>query len=235
MLINVASLWLKGVPGVNMSEMPSFSDAKCMIRLFLVTAAVRCVCSCEILHLCSSWHFCWQSLDSSCDIVCLKERIQKSQEEREKREERLLQTQTLQQTGNLLGRWYAQTSWDFLTHFWWLSRALNLGHMVWNLSLISHPYWRTLCASRPSPLLSSCLFLDMEEEEEMICLADPMRFITDPDFCYQEFARREEDHFQVFRVQVRTLCTSRWVLLSVYLYVCYGQRKYLFIIGWHQQ
>lgn len=32
-------------------------------------------------------------------MVCLKERIQKSQEEREKREERLLQTQTLQQTG----------------------------------------------------------------------------------------------------------------------------------------
>lgn len=42
----------------------------------------------------------------------------------------------------------------------------------------------------------------MEEEEEMICLADPSRFITDPDFCYQEFARKEEDHFQVFRVQV---------------------------------
>ncbi|KAI3351657.1 hypothetical protein L3Q82_020487, partial [Scortum barcoo] len=81
-----------------------------------------------------------QSLDSSCDMVCLKERIQKSQEEREKREERLLQTQTLQQA-------------------------------------------------------------DMEEEEEIICFADPMRFITDPDFCYQEFARREEDHFQVFRVQ----------------------------------
>lgn len=36
----------------------------------------------------------------------------------------------------------------------------------------------------------------------MICLADPSRFITDPDFCYQEFARKEEDHSQVFRVQV---------------------------------
>lgn len=33
-----------------------------------------------------------QSLDSSGDVTCLKERIQKSQEEREK--------QTLQQTGN---------------------------------------------------------------------------------------------------------------------------------------
>nr|XP_019941976.1 PREDICTED: sestrin-3-like [Paralichthys olivaceus] len=73
-------------------------------------------------------------------MACLKERIQKSQEEREKREERLLQTQTLQQT-------------------------------------------------------------DMEEEEEIICFADPSRFITDPNFCYEEFARREEDHFQVFRVQ----------------------------------
>ncbi|KAG7518729.1 sestrin-3-like [Solea senegalensis] len=81
-----------------------------------------------------------RSLDSSCDMICLKERIQKSQEQHEKREERHLQTQTLQQT-------------------------------------------------------------DSEEEEEMMCFADPSRFITDPDFCYQEFARREEDHFQVFRVQ----------------------------------
>lgn len=46
-----------------------------------------------------------------------------------------------------------------------------------------------------------CLFLETEEEET-VCFADPTRFITDPDFCYQEFARREEDHFQVFRVQV---------------------------------
>lgn len=44
----------------------------------------------------------------------------------------------------------------------------------------------------------------MEDEEEMIYSADPSRFITDPAFGYQEFARREEDHFQVFRVQVRT-------------------------------
>uniref|UniRef100_A0A3Q3VWB5 Uncharacterized protein n=1 Tax=Mola mola TaxID=94237 RepID=A0A3Q3VWB5_MOLML len=41
-----------------------------------------------------------------------------------------------------------------------------------------------------------CIFI-----EEVICFADPTRFITEPDFCYQEFARREEDHFQVFRVQ----------------------------------
>ncbi|XP_005799537.1 sestrin-3-like [Xiphophorus maculatus] len=81
-----------------------------------------------------------RSLDSSCDMVCLKERIQKSQEEQEKREERLLQAQTLQQT-------------------------------------------------------------DVEDEEEMLCFADPSRFITDPDFCYQEFARRDEDHLQVLRVQ----------------------------------
>uniref|UniRef100_H3DHD5 Sestrin 4 n=1 Tax=Tetraodon nigroviridis TaxID=99883 RepID=H3DHD5_TETNG len=42
---------------------------------------------------------------------------------------------------------------------------------------------------------------EMEEEEETLCLADPTRFTTDPDFCYQEFGRREDDHFQVFRVQ----------------------------------
>ncbi|CAL8356533.1 unnamed protein product [Merluccius merluccius] len=78
-----------------------------------------------------------RSLDSSCEMF-LKERIHKSQEEREKR---LLHTHTLQQT-------------------------------------------------------------ELEEEEETdVYLAEPSRFISDPDFRYQEFARREEDHFQVFRVQ----------------------------------
>lgn len=81
-----------------------------------------------------------KSLDSSNDVMCLKERIQKSKEEWEKRDERLMHTQTLQQT-------------------------------------------------------------DPEEEEELLCFADLSCFITDPDFCYQEFARRNDDHFQVFRVQ----------------------------------
>uniref|UniRef100_A0A3B4AWT9 Uncharacterized protein n=1 Tax=Periophthalmus magnuspinnatus TaxID=409849 RepID=A0A3B4AWT9_9GOBI len=45
-----------------------------------------------------------------------------------------------------------------------------------------------------------CVLLDLEEEEEVICFTDLSRFITDPEFCYQEFARRD-DHFQVFRVQ----------------------------------
>lgn len=62
--------------------------------------------------------------------------------------------------------------------------------------------------SPPLSLLSSFLFLDLEDEEEMMCFADPSRFITDPNFCYQEFARKEEDHFQVFRVQVRTANSS---------------------------
>uniref|UniRef100_A0A3B3VFQ3 Sestrin 4 n=1 Tax=Poecilia latipinna TaxID=48699 RepID=A0A3B3VFQ3_9TELE len=50
-------------------------------------------------------------------------------------------------------------------------------------------------------LVTTSLFLDVEDEEEMLCFADPSRFITDPDFCYQEFARRDEDHLQVLRVQ----------------------------------
>lgn len=41
------------------------------------------------------------------------------------------------------------------------------------------------------------------------------RFTTDPDFCYQEFARREDDHFQVFRVQVRTSTHHLWVGVCV--------------------
>lgn len=47
--------------------------------------------------------------------------------------------------------------------------------------------------------------MDEDEEEEMMCSTDPSRFVKDPDFGYQEFARQEEDHFQVLRVQVR-LC-----------------------------
>uniref|UniRef100_A0A8C2EVG3 Si:zfos-80g12.1 n=1 Tax=Cyprinus carpio TaxID=7962 RepID=A0A8C2EVG3_CYPCA len=44
----------------------------------------------------------------------------------------------------------------------------------------------------------SCL---KEQEDETMFSTDPSRFVTDPEFGYQEFARREEDHFQVFRVQ----------------------------------
>uniref|UniRef100_A0A8C1K0X6 Si:zfos-80g12.1 n=1 Tax=Cyprinus carpio TaxID=7962 RepID=A0A8C1K0X6_CYPCA len=43
--------------------------------------------------------------------------------------------------------------------------------------------------------------LDVEQEDETMFSTDPSRFVTDPEFGYQEFARREEDHFQVFRVQ----------------------------------
>ncbi|XP_077388395.1 sestrin-3 isoform X2 [Festucalex cinctus] len=75
------------------------------------------------------------SLDSSEDVSCLKERIQRAQEEQDKREERLLHA-------------------------------------------------------------------DVEDDDETMCSADPSRFVTDPDFGYQEFTRRDDDdHFQVFRVQ----------------------------------
>lgn len=53
----------------------------------------------QIITLLHRYVLCQQSLDSSCDIACLKERIQKSHGERDKREERLLQSQALQQTG----------------------------------------------------------------------------------------------------------------------------------------
>ncbi|MBN3322963.1 SESN3 protein, partial [Atractosteus spatula] len=45
------------------------------------------------------------------------------------------------------------------------------------------------------------LYTELEEEEEAPCCADPSRFVSDPEFGYQDFDRREEDHFQVFRVQ----------------------------------
>lgn len=61
----------------------------------------------------------------------------------------------------------------------------------------------------------------------MIFFTDPTRFITDPDFCYQEFARREEDHFQVFRVQVRI----RHLYVSGSRRHQYSQRNCLFLAG----
>ncbi|MBN3297519.1 SESN3 protein, partial [Amia calva] len=42
---------------------------------------------------------------------------------------------------------------------------------------------------------------ELEDEEEVPCCVDPLRYMSDPEFGYQEFDRREEDHFQVFRVQ----------------------------------
>lgn len=111
------------------------------------------------LRLFRHWQcFCWQSLDSSCDMVCLKERIQKSQEEREKREERLLQTHTLQQTGNLLCRWHAETHKNkLLKRFHSLLMVIcsvtfgSHGVKLEQLPLVSHANWRTVSASLPSP------------------------------------------------------------------------------------
>lgn len=57
-----------------------------------------------------------------------------------------------------------------------------------------------------------------------MCSTDPSRFVKDPDFGYQEFSRQEEDHFQVLRVQVRTVppCQIvKWQLLSHMLYPCW--------------
>lgn len=140
-----------------------------------------------------------QSLDSSCDILGLKERIQKSQEERERREEHLLQSQSLQLTGlfPINEQWLTRRE----------TREMTAGRPV-------------ASASTTSPPRSTCLFLDMEEEEETVCFADPTRFITDPDFCYQEFARREEDHFQVFRVQVGLVYLTNSVFLKSDFMAC---------------
>nr|XP_023653493.1 sestrin-3-like isoform X1 [Paramormyrops kingsleyae]XP_023653494.1 sestrin-3-like isoform X1 [Paramormyrops kingsleyae] len=75
-----------------------------------------------------------RSLDSSCEVACLREKIQRAQEETDR------------------------------------------------------------------PGSQALPYADAEEEEEVTC-TEPSLFVTDPEFGYQEFARRDEDHFQVFRVQ----------------------------------
>uniref|UniRef100_A0A8C5ECZ3 Sestrin-3-like n=1 Tax=Gouania willdenowi TaxID=441366 RepID=A0A8C5ECZ3_GOUWI len=105
------------------------------------------------------------SVDSSGDVLFLKERIHKPQDECEKRDERFLQTGDLHDTNYLTQLIIIFTS-NQLTGF----------HCVQQERLA--------------------------DEEAVVCwCADLSRFITDPDFCYQEFARREDDQFQVFRVQ----------------------------------
>lgn len=44
---------------------------------------------------------------------------------------------------------------------------------------------------------------------EAVSTADLSCYLQDPDFAYQDFARRDEDHTQIFRVQVST-GTRRW-------------------------
>lgn len=45
----------------------------------------------------------------------------------------------------------------------------------------------------------------------MTC-TEPSLFVTDPEFGYQEFACRDEDHFQFFRVQVRRREGGWWLV-----------------------
>ncbi|XP_023649888.1 sestrin-3-like isoform X2 [Paramormyrops kingsleyae] len=40
-----------------------------------------------------------------------------------------------------------------------------------------------------------------EEDEEVTCDTEPTRFVTDPEFRYQDFAPQEQDRFEIFRVQ----------------------------------
>lgn len=126
-----------------------------------------------------------QSLDSSCELACLRERIQKSQEEKERKGDPVLHSHTLLHIGRLCVM--VQIPFNAAQAYMFVGLFL--------LTTV-HSLFCTLSVSGSDA---------EEEEEEMMCSTDPSRFVTDPDFGYQEFARREEDHFQVFRVQVRTL------------------------------
>lgn len=93
---------------------------------------------CVKFHLTwSDWCLCLQSLDSSCDMMCLKERIQKSQEEREK--------QTLQQTGN--------TAETFPLTPWALVKLRSVKHE--RLPLLSLTRWRIPSPPSPFPFIVS--------------------------------------------------------------------------------
>lgn len=64
--------------------------------------------------------------------------------------------------------------------------------------------------------------MDEEEEEEMMCSTDPSRFVKDPDFGYQEFAQQKEDHFQVLRVQVRSVLSHTLPMVTVLHFIFFG-------------
>lgn len=47
-----------------------------------------------------------------------------------------------------------------------------------------------------------CLLLLLDFEDDMIITADVSRYIEDPGFGYEDFARRGEEHLPTFRAQV---------------------------------
>lgn len=47
-----------------------------------------------------------------------------------------------------------------------------------------------------------CLHCPLDFEDDMILTADVSRYIEDPGFGYEDFARRGEEHLPTFRAQV---------------------------------
>lgn len=47
-----------------------------------------------------------------------------------------------------------------------------------------------------------CSLLSLDFEDDMIITSDVSRYIEDPGFGYEDFARRGEEHLPTFRAQV---------------------------------
>ena len=51
-------------------------------------------------------------------------------------------------------------------------------------------------------LTLDCSLLSLDFEDDMIITSDVSRYIEDPGFGYEDFARRGEEHLPTFRAQV---------------------------------
>ena len=51
-------------------------------------------------------------------------------------------------------------------------------------------------------LTPDCSLLSLDFEDDMIITSDVSRYIEDPGFGYEDFARRGEEHLPTFRAQV---------------------------------
>lgn len=54
-----------------------------------------------------------------------------------------------------------------------------------------------------------CSLLPLDFEDDMIITSDVSRYIEDPGFGYEDFARRGEEHLPTFRAQVEDAFIQR--------------------------
>lgn len=159
-----------------------------------------------------------QSLDSCMELDSLRERVQRIHMETEGREEtRLLQQD--QEEGEGQGAEFVGQTWVcspmsilLFSVMYGSKRAEDdLGCWCWGKKAVVEaqqgPAFNRAAEHRSD--LSAGLSPLTDTDGEVTGATNLACYMQDPDFGYQDFARRDEDQTQVFRVQVRFLLSQR--------------------------